>query len=208
MKADAILFDLDGTLWDSVDEIIKTWNNVLEKNNWPRPAITRTEQEGVMGLQMDVIAQKLFPMETQQRRMELIGQCIQEENDYLRDHGAKLFPEVEETLNALQKEHRLCIVSNCQKGYIEAFLTAHGLESYFFDHICFGETGNSKGENNKTIIARNGFQNPVYIGDTQGDRNAAKFAGIPFVFAAYGFGTVDGYEEKVETFAALKDLLC
>ena len=206
MFADGILFDLDGTLWDSVDQIILTWNRVLERHDWPRPSITRTEQEGVMGLQMDVIAQRLFPRETEQRRMALMRECVQEENEYLRVHGGKLFPKVEETLKALAKNHKLCIVSNCQKGYIEAFLEAHKLEQYFCDSLCFGETGKSKGENNKTIIARNGFQSPVYVGDTQGDRNAARFAQIPFVFAAYGFGTVDGYEGRVEQFADLAGL--
>ena len=31
---------------------------------------------------------------------------------------------------------------------------------------------------------------PVYVGDTDGDFHAAKTAGIPFVFASYGFGAV------------------
>lgn len=206
MKADAILFDLDGTLWDSVDQIVLTWNQVLERHNWPRPPITRQEEEGVMGLQMDVIAKKLFPQEPEERRMALMTECVQVENAYLRVHGGKLFPQVEETLQQLQKSCRLCIVSNCQKGYIESFLEAHQLGRYFTDTLCFGETGRSKGENNLTVIARNGFQNPVYVGDTQGDRNSAKFAKIPFVYAAYGFGTVDGYEERVETFSQLAEL--
>ena len=53
MECDGILFDLDGTLWDSVDGILKTWNQVIENHNWFRPAITRQEQESVMGMQMD-----------------------------------------------------------------------------------------------------------------------------------------------------------
>ena len=206
IQCDGILFDLDGTLWDSVDGILLTWNQVLERHDWFRPPITRQEQESVMGLQMDEIAKKLFPGFPFSQQMAYMEECIELENAYLRVHGGTLYPDVEETLKALSARHQLCIVSNCQKGYIEAFLEAHHLEPYFCDHLSFGDTGRSKGENNREIIARNGFQNPVYVGDTQGDRKSALDAEIPFVYAAYGFGCVTEYAAKVETFSELKTL--
>ena len=206
IECDGILFDLDGTLWDSVDGILKTWNQVIEKHNWFRPVITRQEQESVMGMQMDEIARKLFPGYPFSQQMAYMDECMELENAYLRVHGGILYPDVEETLKALQEKHKLCIVSNCQKGYIEAFLAAHHLESYFCDHLSFGDTGRTKGENNREIIARNGFRQPVYVGDTQGDRKSALDAGIPFVYAAYGFGSVTDYAAKAETFAELKEI--
>ena len=204
IRCDGILFDLDGTLWDSVDGILKTWNQVIARHNWFRPAITRQEQESVMGMQMDEIAKKLFPGYPFSQQMAYMDECMELENAYLRVHGGILYPDVEETLKALSGRHKLCIVSNCQKGYIEAFLEAHHLEPYFCDHLSFGDTGRSKGENNREIIARNSFQHPVYVGDTH--RKSALDAGIPFVFAAYGFGTVTEYAAKVETFAELKEI--
>lgn len=206
MNCDSILFDLDGTLWDSVDEIIYTWNQVIEKNGRFRAPIARKEQESVMGLQMDEIARRLFPGYPFQRQMDYMNQCMALENQYLRQHGARLYPELEETLKALKAKYRLCIVSNCQKGYIEAFLEAHSLGQYFCDHLSFGDTGHSKGENNREIIRRNGFRNPVYVGDTQGDRQSAVEAGIPFVYAAYGFGNVTEYDARIDHVAELKAL--
>lgn len=206
IRCDGILFDLDGTLWDSVDGILKTWNQVIARHDWFRPAITRQEQESVMGMQMDEIAKKLFPGYPFSQQMAYMDECMELENAYLRVHGGILYPDVEETLKALSGHYKLCIVSNCQKGYIEAFLEAHHLEPYFCDHLSFGDTGRSKGENNREIIARNSFQHSVYVGDTQGDRKAALDAGIPFVFAAYGFGMVTEYAAKVETFAELKEI--
>ena len=35
------------------------------------------------------------------------------------------------------------------------------------------------------------LKNPVYVGDTMGDYNACQKAGVPFIFADYGFGSVD-----------------
>ena len=37
-------------------------------------------------------------------------------------------------------------------------------------------------------MERNNIKSAVYIGDTDGDEKAARFAGIPFVYAEYGFG--------------------
>lgn len=205
MKIDSILFDLDGTLWDSVDEIILTWNRIIAQEGCRKP-ITRPEQESLMGLQMDEIARRLFPAEPPQRQNALMAACMEEENRYLAQHGGRLYEGVAETLRKLAEKYPLCIVSNCQKGYIEAFLQAHKLGHLFTDHLSYGETLLTKGENNKLVIQRNGFQNPVYVGDTAGDRQSALDAGIPFVYAAYGFGTVAGWDAEIQTFSQLLDL--
>lgn len=203
MLADAILFDLDGTLWDSVDEIIYAWNAVIARHPGLRKPISRAEQEGVMGLQMDEIARRLFADQTSEKQKELMSECCEEEQRYLAIHGGTLYDGLEETLTELNKKYKLCIVSNCQCGYIETFLNVHNLSKYFDDFICFGQTGKSKGESNQIIIARNGFQHPVYVGDTAGDHQAAKDAGIPFIFAEYGFGNTENADAVIHSLPEL-----
>ena len=83
---------------------------------------------------------------------------------------------------------------------------AHKLDKYFTDYECPGRTGLSKGENNKLIIERNNLKNPVYVGDTEGDAESAKAAGIPFVFAKYGFGNVKEYQYAINKFEDLSTL--
>jgi phosphoglycolate phosphatase len=99
-------------------------------------------------------------------------------------------------------------VSNCQSGYIEVFFKISGMEHYFSGHQCYGTKNLPKADNIKDIINDHNLQAPVYIGDTMGDYNAATKAGVPFVFAAYGFGEVN--EDQVATikeFSELKNLL-
>ena len=48
----------------------------------------------------------------------------------------------------------------------------------------------AKADNICKIIQEYHLKAPVYVGDTLGDFNATKTAGIPFVFASYGFGQV------------------
>ena len=206
MDSDGILFDLDGTLWDSVDEIVLTWNSVIVKYPEYGTPICRRDMEGLMGLQMDDIAARLFPNVDKERQLRLTQECVTAENKYLYVHGAKLYPNVRETLAQLRRRHRLFIVSNCQNGYIEAFLHANGLEPLFDGFLCYGATGRGKADNIRQVIASYGIQSPVYVGDTQTDCQASAAAGVPFVFAAYGFGQAEQYAARIERFKDLTGL--
>ena len=191
MQYDGIIFDLDGTLLDSSDEINYSWGQVMRM----QPDLThipdQKELESVLGLGADDLTKKLFPYLSYERRMQIFDACAVYECDYLSEHGAKLYPNLTETLELLSKEHPLFIVSNCADGYIQSFLKAHDTAKYFKDFECIGRTGKPKSENIKLIVERNGLKNPVYVGDTQWDCDAATAAGVPFIFAAYGFGKVE-----------------
>jgi phosphoglycolate phosphatase len=47
-----------------------------------------------------------------------------------------------------------------------------------------------KSYNIKLLVERNHLEKAVYVGDIMGDYNATMEAGLPFIHAAYGFGTV------------------
>ncbi len=203
---DGIIFDLDGTLWNATEAICKTWNMVLERYPYIREPVTVKELEKCMGLLLPDISRKLFPAESEEMQMKLIEECCDMEVAYLSEHGGILYPELEKTLDILSKKYKLFIVSNCQSGYIESFFKGHGLGKYFTDFECAGNTGKGKGENNKSIIERNKLSAAVYVGDTQSDMDSAIYAGIPFVYAAYGFGNVKGYDYVINNFCELADI--
>lgn len=210
-KLQAILFDLDGTLWDSSEGVLKSWNQVLAQHpECERGEITQEELNGCFGLPMTEIAVRLFPKQTKEGQQSMMEECCRVENDYLRQHGGILFPKLEETLALLHKEYKLYVVSNCQMGYIESFIEAHGLAQYFDDIECWGNNLLPKGENNKLIMARNHITRAVYVGDTAGDEQSARVAGIPFIYCAYGFGesvvpdyTVQSFDELPKVLASL-----
>lgn len=204
---DSIIFDLDGTLWDTRRPICEAWNIILERHpEIVREKILEEDLNACMGLPMYDIAAKLFPNEEEKVRNDLMDELCAFENDYLAEVGGELYPELAETLNSLSKKYRLFIVSNCQDGYIESFLSAHLMNDFFEDTECWGRTFLSKGESNKILIERNALKNPVYVGDTEGDHQSAVDAGIDFIFAEYGFGNVakEAYVAKLNNF---KDIL-
>ncbi|MFJ7913703.1 MULTISPECIES: HAD family hydrolase [unclassified Lysinibacillus] len=198
MDIDSIIFDLDGTLWDSSKTVAQSWTQVVQRSPYGKGKITEEDLSKTMGLQIQEIAAILFDYLDEEKQMELILACCQQEQDDLLRNGGILYPQLEETLLALSKKFRLFIVSNCQEGYIETFYAFHKLEKYFLDFENPGRTGLSKGENIQLIMKRNHIKKAVYVGDTQGDMLSAKFAGIPFVFASYGFGKPEEYDYIIE----------
>lgn len=194
MNIDSIIFDLDGTLWDSTKKVVEAWGTVLSSNNKIKTTISIEILQGLMGLQVPEIGNKLFPYLEKSEQTRIMNLCCEEERKLLLREGGILYPNLKDVLQALSQKYSLFIVSNCQCGYIESFLEYHKLGKYFKDIECAGNTGLAKGENIKKIIDKNNLKSSIYIGDTQGDCDASKLANIPFVFASYGFGEVKSYD--------------
>lgn len=203
---DSIIFDLDGTLWDATDNVLVVWNQVLSNKKEINKLLDKELLQSTMGLQIKEIGQKLFPYLEEKVQEEIMNECCQVECEFLGNQGGNLYDKLEDTLKALSEKYKLYIVSNCQEGYIEAFYQFHQLDKYFQDYENPGRTGLSKGENIKLIMDRNNLKNPVYVGDTEGDLKGAQFAGIPFVYAKYGFGLASQFDYSIDKFEELLEL--
>lgn len=201
MLKKGIIFDLDGTLWDSSAQVVTAWNKVLARRGHLQ--ITIDDMQSLMGKTMTDIFMILLPSESEQNRVRIAEECCVEEQNYLRENGGVLFPKVLETLEELSRQYQLFIVSNCQNGYIESFLDYYQLNDRFTDTECFGRTLKLKGENIKIIVERNHLEKAVYVGDTKLDFESAKIAGIPFIHAKYGYGEAVGALYSICTFAEL-----
>ena len=202
-----LIFDMDGTLWDSSANVAASWTEKIRLLGLDRPEITKQDIMGVMGLTMDRLAAIIFNDLPEDKRMELLDLCCEYENGYLRSHGGVLYPDLEETLQRLSEKYGLYIVSNCQKGYIEAFLDYYGFWKYFRDIECYGNNLLDKGSNIALLAERNGLRKAWYIGDIQGDYDSAMKAGVGFIHAAYGFGTIRETVPELKRFSDLPELL-
>ncbi|MBQ4312892.1 MAG: HAD family hydrolase [Clostridia bacterium] len=205
---DSIIFDLDGTLWDSRENICKAWNEVIAQKYPELGELTVERISEHMGKLLPDITRGLFPHLDEDTLNDVTKSCCEYENDYISRIGGILYDGVEETLEALSKRYRLFIVSNCQEGYIEAFFAAHGLQKYFCDYECNGRTGLSKADNIKLIVKRNSLTDACYVGDTKLDGKSAREAKIPFLWASYGFGDSEDFDVKLHNFTELAEIFC
>lgn len=205
MKYDSIGFDLDGTLWNATEAITLAWQKTAEIFNARIPDIN--DIKGILGLNKIDLMNKLYPDMEYETQMQFFDKANEICDKVLAKQGGQLFDGLEETLKTLQKDFRLYIVSNCQDGYIERFLDYHKLGKYFCDSEHPDARCLSKGENIKALLERNGFVKSIFVGDTQGDCDAARFAGIPFVFAAYGFGKADSPDYIIKAFPEIIEIV-
>ncbi|MBP1533223.1 MAG: HAD family hydrolase [Ruminococcus sp.] len=206
-----ILFDLDGTLWDSSEQVVRAWNKCIhEKTERPEQISSEFMRNSCMGKILPEIAKLIFPEVEEAERLRILKMCSEEELGYLSsltDDRPPLYPDEHEIIRTLAQEYTLGIVSNCQSGYIEIYLSQIDFAEAFTDIECAGNTGLSKGDNIKLLMERQGIEKCVYVGDTQGDANAAKEAGIPFIYAAYGFGKADNCTAVLDDIRKLPELV-
>ena len=145
----AVLFDLDGTLWHTCDVILPVWNDILKKHKETTKQITLEEMNSYMGKTVEQIASIMLPELTLENSVAIVKECCAEQIPSLRKTGGHLYDNLESTLEILSKNYFLGIISNCQCGYIEAFLFAHKLEKYFSDFEMSGRTNHDKGREYK-----------------------------------------------------------
>lgn len=199
MNKNGILFDLDGTLWNSCDTIIPSWQKVITAKGIDRPPLTKEEMATYMGKTVEQIAPLMLPMLSIDEGVAVILEGCNEECFELRKNGAVLYDGIIQVLCELSKSYRLFIVSNCQDGYIQTFIEHYKLDGVIEDFEMAGRTGLCKGDNIRLVMERNGIDKAFYVGDTEMDMEAAHKAQIPFAFAAYGFGQADSPEFTVNS---------
>jgi phosphoglycolate phosphatase len=207
-RPDALIFDLDGTLWDAAVPTADGWNQALSELG----AQTRVTVEGIrsvagtpfLGCVERLVPELCPPSEAALRIIDL------REEQALAEAGGALFPGVADGLRALAAAYPLYLVSNCQDWYLTLFYEKTGLLEHFTGGDCNGQSGLSKAEMLARLASDQGLQNAVYVGDTQGDHDSTRAAGMTFVLARYGFGSVDetvlGFDdfgELVEHYLAL-----
>ena len=205
-----IIFDMDGTVWDSSENVAKAWTVKVHEAGFTDKEITKEDIQSVMGKPMDVIADTLFTYtEKGVQRDALRSACENYENEYLREHGGIIYDGIVETWIKLKEMgYHIYIVSNCQAGYIEAFLSFYNIpygreEDPVEDIECYGNNFLQKDENIRLIAERNGLTAACYVGDIQSDYDATSKAGFPFIHARYGFGTINADVPFIDSFEEL-----
>ena len=204
---ESLIFDIDGTLWDSRQLVAEGYNIQLEREGLQHLFVNADILKPLFGKTMTEIADVLLASIDISERYDLMERCMATENEYLFQNPCQIgYPKVKETLEQLKKKYRLFIVSNSQCGYPELCIEKLGLTELIEGHMCFGDTGTSKGQTILTLMKKHNIQSAIYIGDTQGDREACLEAGMPFIFCTYGLGQADSWDAKIDSIDALLNM--
>lgn len=184
----ALLFDLDGTLWDASESTARAWTEVFDQYGLPS-LVTSDQIRGVAGKPYLECLRIICPQALEVNAFDnLLAMLAKAEKYWMKKLGGTFYPGALDAVFNASKKIPVFLISNCNGWYLEAFLDHSKLRPVFSDAICFGNTGRPKAENIRFILDKFKISNGFYIGDTRGDMEASVAAGIPYVHVALGFG--------------------
>ena len=208
MKIESLIFDIDGTLWDSRALVAEGYNIQLKAEGYDHLFVNAEVLRPLFGKTMAAIADVIFAPVPVPERYALMQRCMDTENRYLAENACRIgYDGVKDTLEMLAKDYRLFIVSNAQCGYPQLCMEKLGIGHLIEGHLCYGDTGTEKGETILELMRRHNIASAAYIGDTQGDFEATQVANIPFIWAVYGFGQPQGAAARIPDIRQLPQVL-
>ena len=181
-----IIFDLDGTLWDTTMNTYKAANIVASFYDEIKEIDIDIVKSG-MGLSTEENAKNYMPYLNENKAVYYLNEIIKKNIETMDDDGAILYDGVYDTIINLSKKYKLGIITNNKDEYVDTFFKISGLKDYFVDYMGAATYGITKGEAIKKMIDRNNEPDSFYVGDIEKDMVATEEAGINFIHARYGF---------------------
>jgi len=201
-KPDSLIFDMDGTLWDAADTYTESWNLMFQKLNIEK-VMRREELLERIGWEGSKVMAAILPEFDEERRTEVYDAVNGLRRELIPKRGGVLYDGVTEGLKQLAKKYKLFILSNCGQGIIRVFIDWAAIDDFITDELAYGVNRMPKHHNMQLLANTHQLEAPVYIGDTSGDGEQSRKAGIPFVFVSYGFGKTEDYDLKFDDFKSL-----
>ena len=141
----AIIFDLDGTLWNVLESTHEALKHTTTKHNIDSVSLEQVIK--AFGTNKEETAEIYFPNLPLEEGIKLVDENTLHNIDLLNESGGILYPNVSETIKILSKYYSLYIVSNCGlEEYIDSFLIPNKLTEYFEDKVAASYLGIPKYE--------------------------------------------------------------
>lgn len=206
MVKKGIIFDLDGTLWDTTESTYNSVNQIALKHNLPK--VSKETIQNVFGCTVREAASKYFPSIKIEEALPLMEEVSKIKDNDLEKNGGNVYAKIEETLEKLKYEYEFFIVSNSKHNdYIKAFLISSGLKEYFTAYYAAGELKMTKADTILKMIKEYHLDKFVYVGDTIKDKEATTIANVPFIQAKYGFGADLKTKYYINSFDELPEII-
>jgi len=206
MKYKTVIWDLDGTLMDTLQDLADATNHALRTCGMPERTIDEVRRFVGNGVRM--LMRRAIPQGEENPRFE---ECFAQFRAYYvqhcQDHTC-LYPGIHETLQKLQKMGvRMAVVSNkLQAGVDELH------QAWFSDTIdvAIGERPEVKRKPAPDMVKLAlkelgvGIEDAVYVGDSDVDIQTARNSGLPCISVLWGFRDREMLEQAGATCFAEK----
>jgi len=189
IKENNLIFDLDGTLFDSAPEIICCIKKIFEINNIK---VKNNINHSIIGPPLKDTLKSLVQKKDINKIDGLMSDFI-ELYDSKYCYKTKLYKNVRETLEILRREKRLFLITNKRLVPTKIMLENKKIINFFENFFCV-DANDPKKKDKTTLISSTisdlniDPMNTIYIGDTKGDFEASENNNIKFIYAGWGYG--------------------
>ena len=188
----AVLFDLDGTLLDTVGDLAAAANLMLA--DLSRPPRSQDEIHSFVGKGLPNLVRRCMTEYAQATEVEIEAAIVVFRRHYAAVNGrtTRIYPGVIEVLEALRERRlKLAVVTNKAGDFTLPLLDHMGL-SVYFDAVVSGDTLPVKKPDPAVLhhacdLLQVEAGDALMIGDSQNDALAARGAGIPVLLVSYGY---------------------
>lgn len=199
------IFDMDGTVWDCSVMAARGFTAGIRASGKSDRIVTVEDIHKNFGLTLEQVAVNLLPELSEKEAMEVILECEKHQSAAMEGHVQEIvFPQVVETLQKLKERGcGLYIVSNCLDGYLDILYRNLDVKKYIDGDAWLHYPMHCKADNIRYVVDKYQLTDACYVGDIQGDYEASMQAGVEFVFASYGYGSVPEAKYTIDKFSDL-----
>jgi phosphoglycolate phosphatase len=205
-----IIFDLDGTLVDSLDDLTDATNYMLGR--FGRGALTRSDVRLLVGKGAKRLVERAMPGASPDQTDEGLRLFLDYNDLHIADKTGP-YPGVIETIPHLAGNSLLAVISNKNESHCRKLLSVLGLSEYF-RRVMGADSHPARKPSPEPILklmedlcVKN--EETVMVGDSSNDIIAGKEAGVTTIGCSYGYGEpseIADADYRIDTFAGLLDL--
>jgi len=204
-----IIFDLDGTLIDSLDDLAAATNHML--TSLGRTPVSRDRVRGFVGQGARRLAEKAMPNAAPEEIEIGLSLFLAFNEEHIVDR-TRLYPGVRETLTLLREKGLiLTVVSNKNVALCRKVLSTLGAEEFFAAVIGADSLALRKPSAEPLLMVLREFDvaagNAVIVGDSINDIAAGKAANMRTVGCTFGYGDPSEIEDADFLIGTLPELL-
>jgi phosphoglycolate phosphatase len=210
MPVKLIIFDLDGTLLDSLDDLTDATNHMLRR--FGRVELVRGDVRLLVGQGAKRLVEGAMPGASPHEVEEGVQLFLAYNDLHIADRTL-LYPGVKETLPLLGKGRVMSVISNKYEAHCRKLLSLLGLTDHFRGVMGVDSHPQRKPSPEPLLkmMADLGFVpgETAMVGDSSNDIIAGKGAGVVTVGCSYGYGDISEIQDadyRVDSFPELIDL--
>ncbi|MBQ2636800.1 MAG: HAD family hydrolase [Methanobrevibacter sp.] len=193
------IFDFDGTLFNTVDDVIINFNVALKANGFP--TLTREEYIERLGGNIDEIVSLILNDRNTPENIELIKREYGKLYADSKKENSKPFPDVLDLLMDLERKDVLIAINSNRttpsiKQFVEKYLPDIDFLEIEGHNLDYPSKPSPFGVNRIIEKAGVSLDEAIYIGDSKTDIKTAQNAGIDCVIVKWGYGNQKDYENE------------